>query len=73
MKHINNTFSYSQSCGRNWIERKLCPTFYIVIIKIDNENAELYFRNSTPSYCDLPMNVLGRDNVVTDLIQKKKI
>lgn len=66
MEHIYNTFSYSKDNNRHWIERKLDSTYYIVIKRIDNENAELYFRNSTTSYCELPMDVFVID-IVTNI------
>ena len=68
MEHFENIFSYSDNSERNWIERKLSPTNYIVIKKIDSENSELYFRNSTTSYCDPPKDVL-----VTDIRTSKDI
>lgn len=64
--HMNKTFSYSQGSGRNQIDRKLFSTYSVVIKRIDNENAELYYRNSTTSYCDPPMNVLVTD-IVTNI------
>ena len=57
MEHIDNIFSYCKGNTRNWIERQICPTYYVVIKRIDNDNAELYFRNLTASYCIPPMFV----------------
>ena len=68
MENIENTFSYSNNSERNWIELKICPTNFIVIKKIDGENSELYFRNSTSSYCNPPKDVL-----VTDITTDKNI
>ena len=68
MDHTENTFSYSNRCTRNWIERKLCPTYCIVIKRIDSDNAELYFWNSTTSYCNPPINV-----IVTEIKTNKSI
>ena len=61
LDNFDNTFSYYNKNERNWIERKLCAMNYIVIKKIDSENSELYFRNSTISYCNPPEDVFVRD------------